>query len=213
MNAKIGCDLEFSAIIVNADKIYPNNFKLSLNLITATEDNYQQNVAYQRIMFLIEEIVNNSIIVTTENPILEDITDIFNNNHFMILPDEPYDQVLGYILFNKISAIMEERLIIDNLIISSNLNNIKYTIDEFNEFEEDEELIEHWWDRSDISCSDDPNEIECNISWEDIDMEWEEPTDEEEPTEIVFNPEKKTASISILEGGKSLKKKPTKEDE
>jgi hypothetical protein len=213
MNAKIGCDLEFSAIIVNDDKIYPNNFKLSLNLITATEDNYQQNVAYQRIMFLIEEIVNNSIIVTTENPILEDITDIFNNNHFMILPDEPYDQVLGYILFNKISAIMEERLIIDNLIISSNLNNIKYTIDEFNEFEEDEELIEHWWDRSDISCSDDPNEIECNISWEDIDMEWEEPTDEEEPTEIVFNPEKKTASISILEGGKSLKKKPTKEDE
>ena len=211
MNVKLSYELDFPVIIVDDSKLLANSYNLKMNLITATENNYHQNIAFQRILFFIREIFENSILIHSENPNLIDILKLFENNHYCILPEEPYDQAIGYLLFHKLSAITEGKLEIENIIISSDLSDgVMYTIDDFNIFESTEDKNSSkllWWDRSDITTADGEG-IPANISWEDIDLSWDSPleTDVPDDVELVFTPEKKstTPSIIVLDGGKEL---------
>jgi len=201
MNVKLSYDIDFVAIVIDERKMFPNTFNLQINVITATDDSYEQNVAFQRILFLIKEIFNNSIFINYKNPNLLAIKQLLGNNHFIILPEDPYDQVIGFILFHKITAITEGKFEVDTITISSkDSDNIIYTIDDFSDFDNLENDKEQWWDRSDIST----NSIleENNITWKDLDLAWKV---DEDGTEIVFPADRKIPSIFILEGGKDIK--------
>jgi hypothetical protein len=210
MNVKLSYDMDFSAIIIDDTRMVPTTFNVSINVITATENGAHQNIAFQRILFFINEILRNSVIINAKNPIILDVFKMFPRNHFCVIPDDPYEQLIGFILFHKLSAITEEKLEIDRIIISSNTSNdIMYTIDDFNDFEsEDTDKID-WWNRSDITCSED-DKLTAAIAWDDIDLNWDyNPEDDEvefqqEPT---FSQLKKNPSIVVLDGGK----KPAKE--
>lgn len=209
---KLSYDIEFSSIIINERRIFPNIFDLQINVNTLTEDSYEQNVAFRRILFFIQEIIDRSIFIYEKNPIFPALKETLKNNHFVVLPEEPYDQIIGFMLYNKLSAITEERFELDSLIISSkDSNNIMYTIDDLNIFDgEEDSEIENWWNLSELTSTNDEKEIESNIDWEDVDLGWEyieegECNCEDDEPEVVFAPEKKNNSIFILEGGKSSK--------
>lgn len=215
MEVKLSYDIDFSAIIVDEHKIFPNTFKVQINVFTAIDDGYEQNIAFQRILFFIKEMLEKSIFIKNDNPNLSILKDTFKNNHIILLPAEPYDQIIGFILYNKLMAITEDRFELDNIIIGSKeADFIMYTIDDLNDFDLDETTV-NWWNNSSLTASNDPKEIESNVSWEDVDLGWDyidcdectlnkNENSSEEP-EVIFAPEKRINKIFILEGGKSPK--------
>jgi hypothetical protein len=217
MNVRLSYDLNFSAIICDGDRLLPNRYTMKVNVITATENSNYQNIALQRILFFMREIFENSIILNSENPHILKLSEMFGNNHLVFLPEEPYDQILGIMLFQKFSAITEENFEIESVIIGSELSdNIMYTIEDYNNFPDYAYITdEHptaWWDRSDITTAD-IKQTADNISWKDLDLDWDtiyadilENTsndEDEELLEIIFDPEtkKKNPKIFVLEGG------------
>ena len=218
MNVKLSYNFDLPAIVVEDQKILPNRYNIHLNLTTATEDINHQNIAFERILFMINEIFSNTVFISGDNENLEQIVTVLPKNHFTILPEDPYDHIIGIMLYHKFSAITEEKFEINELIIGSTLSkDVKYTIDEFNEFDEEdceccadcEECANDtipWWDRSDITTIDfESDDTEDNISWDDIELNWDF-VDEEKNTEIIFTPNKKTV-FTVINGG------PDKNDE
>lgn len=217
MNVKLSYTLDFSAIVSNHDRLLPNRYTMEVNIITATENNNYQNIAFQRILFFVREIFEDSIFINAENPILSKIADVFGSNHLVLLPDDPDEQIIGIMLFHKFSAITEGNFEIESVIIGSELtDNLMYTVDDFSDFPQyslitDERPIP-WWNRSDISTAD-INQISEEITWEDIDLNWDRIEESESidsnienELEIIVDCEeqKSNSKFFVLEGGAKI---------
>jgi hypothetical protein len=206
MDTKLNYNVDFSIITCEDDRILPNKYHVVINLITVDENSSYQNIALERIIFFIKEIFENSLLISLEHPKLEDIVNIWNPNHLAIFPEDPIDHIIGIILYHKLSAIIEEHLIIDNIVIKSDLSKVGYTVDDFSEFEqcdcENCRDIIPWWNRSDISTTD-FDQITQAISWKEIDLDWNRPeiSDDEEKLDVEFDPEVEQPEIVVLDGG------------
>jgi hypothetical protein len=211
LNEKLSYDLDLSAIVCDDKTMLPNTYNLQVNLLSATENNAYQNIAYQRIVFFLKEIFENSVILSIDNPHLEDMVNIWGSNHIVTLPCDPYDQIIGVMLFHKLSAIVEDVFAIDNITITSRLSDdITYTIEDDTVFEsEDGDLM--WCDRSDITTTD-IGQISEDITWEHLDLDWdnEQFSEDEESTEqeteeleveVELEAPKKKPRIIVLSGG------------
>src|ERR1035441_330722 len=117
MNIKLSHDVDFSAVIVDGDRIFPNFYKLKINLITLTENSSYQNVAIQRILIFLQEIFDGSILCNIKNINANKLIRIAKNSRVILLPEEPYDQIIAMILFHKLYAIVEGNFEIDSVII------------------------------------------------------------------------------------------------
>ena len=174
MNIKLSHDVDFSAVIVDGDRIFPNFYKLKINLITLTENSSYQNVAIQRILIFLQEIFDGSILCNIKNINANKLIRIAKNSRVILLPEEPYDQIIAMILFHKLYAIVEGNFEIDSVIIGSNISpNLMYTIEDFEPFEFDKTKIDiPWWERSDPTTTDNTKLLKFAPSWADINLEW-----------------------------------------
>jgi len=97
----------------------------------------------------------------------------------IILPETPVDQIIGIMLYCKLNAIMQDRLYITQLKISSDLGqNLWYLQDDQEDVGPFEEL--GWWHTAD------PNTFEKNTNysniirlqksntWHDFHLEWDD---------------------------------------
>ena len=177
MNVKLSHDISFSAVVVDGNRIFRANlYTIKLNIITATENRTYQNVALRRILFFINEIFNGSILINIKNPNVTKLIKIAKDSQIIQLPDEPYDQIIGMILFDKLSVITEENLAIESIAIGSHIaKDLFYTVDDFEDFEYDSSIENPpWWMRSDTSVTND-TKILANIdTWSDLNLDWEE---------------------------------------
>ena len=204
MNVKLSHDVDFSAVVVEGARIFPNSYKLKINMVTATENSIHQNVAIQRILIFIREIFNGSVLCHSKNPNASKLTKIVKDSRVILLPEEPHDQIIAMILFHKLHAIVEGNFEIDSLVIGSNISpDLTYTIDEFADFEYDNTKVEiPWWGRSDTSTTDIPKYLKYATTWADINLEW----NREEKFELEFIPDMEydntdKPDIVVLDGG------------
>ena len=208
MNVKISHDVSFSAVVVDGARIFPNSYKLKINMITMTDDNNHQNVAIQRILVFIQEIFNRSVLCHVNNPNVSKITKIAKDSRVILLPEEPYDQIIAMILFHKLHSIVEENFEIDTLIISSDISpNLQYTIEEFEYFEYEDKKIElPWWQRPDPSTTDNPKLFKKSARWSDMNLSWNK--NDQESIDLIFHPEYDNTEqdIVVLDGGGSNEK-------
>jgi hypothetical protein len=98
------------------------------------------------------------------------------------LPEEPVDQIIGMMLYYKLNAIMEDRMVITNLDISSRLGDGVW-------YQHDEEDVagpfvpDGWWHKSSIQHEtiereEEPGNVVKVIStgWYEMSLEWPENT-------------------------------------
>jgi hypothetical protein len=94
------------------------------------------------------------------------------------LPEEPVDQIIGMMLYYKLNAIMEDRMVITNLDISSKLGDGVW-------YQHDEEDVagpfspEGWWHKSSTQHDTiETEEVDDNVvkvistGWYEMDLEW-----------------------------------------
>jgi len=205
MNVKLSHSVGFSAVVVDGTRIFPNSYKLKIDFLTLTENSVHQNVAIQRILIFIKEVLNNSVFIHDKNPNIKKIASLAKESRVILFPEEPFDQIVALILFHKLHAISEGKFEIDKIKIGSDISpDLQYTVEDFENFDYDSEKIEvPWWMRPDPSTTDDPKRLKFASSWADINLEWEPKTDKE--LDVVFELEMDdnmdSPDVVVLDGG------------
>ncbi len=202
MNVKLSHDVSFSAVVVDGFQIFPNTYKLKIDMLTVTENAVHQNVAIQRILFFIKEILNGSVFIHAKNPNVKKISNLAKESRVILFPEEPFDQIIALILFHKLHAIVEGKFELDNIKIGSNVSpDLMYTVEDFENFEYDESKIESpWWQRPDPSTTDELKKIKKCNSWADLNLDWEENNSDLQFVLELENNEVQP-SIVVLDGG------------
>lgn len=196
MNVRLTYNIDFMGINVRRGNIIPNKYSVKLNMITATEDSYIQNIAFDRIKFFVKEIFHNSLFTSGEHDQLDSIITLAKGK-LVILPEEAVDQIIGMVLFCKLNAILDGNIILEELEISStDGDNVVYIVDETDNFDifidsknkngQKKKKVMPWWKREDITSYDTKTNTDEKFNWADIELSWD--ADENVP-DFEFIPE------------------------
>jgi len=128
MNIQIQKDFTFMTAIHFESKYMVNLYELSAKMEVCTEDVREQNIAIERMNYFLTGQIEDVIFVQdTEKEAIQNYTNA--GIKVCVIPEEPYDQIIGMLLINKCNAIMEGRIIITEITFGSKLSNlIKFNI-------------------------------------------------------------------------------------
>ena len=180
MNVRLSTELNLLASIHWMGEVTNNVYAIGLGLLTNTENNHEQNVAMSRIRYYINDLIRSGIFIDKEHA-----TNIkqLNSCGFktIILPEPPFDQSVATMLYCKLNAICEGKLIITDITVSSaEGDNVRFHHDgedSFGPFAE-----EGWWNEADPSwcehTTENPSgkvlELDRKLSWNDLGLGWDE---------------------------------------
>ena len=183
MNVRLRYELPFTAGIYHDGSFYMNNYNLRLLMATVSEDPNDQTTAFDRLKHFVYSCMESTIFINADeteqhNRFIQAGLDITT------MPGEPVDQLIGIMLYHKLNAVMENRMIVFETEISSAAGEYMTYL-----HSEDEDLVglvqPEWWTTPDLIHSDIvPVESEkivsmpSGTSWRDLEMDWDLSTDE-----------------------------------
>lgn len=194
MNTQIQRDFEFQAAVHFEGAFMMNTYSMTLFMEVKTESIREQNVAMERLKYIIGDSFENSVFVNMkETKIIEKYTSA--GLKVCIVPDDPYDQIISLLLIRKANEVCEGRLDILEISLTSKLS------DGVTFMEEIETALnalpnDGWWSNTSPSlCSKSQNKKEKIVKlikdeWSDMGLCWQEK--KLKHTDVVFtlNPEK-----------------------
>ena len=178
MNVKLQYDAEFLAGIYYDSRLQMNQYSVSLNLVTCVNDPITTNIAMDRVKaFLYGQLESTVFINTRAGSETAEMLAILGCN-VTTLPEEPVDQIIGMMLYYKLNAVMEGRMIIDRLDISSVLgDSVWYQHD--NEDGAGPFAADGWWNEANcqhhnLDTADESENVVkvINKGWREYGLEW-----------------------------------------
>lgn len=179
MNVRLRHDMHFTAGIYYGGQTRMNNYTLTLWMTTACSDLQDQNTAFERIKFFIYGKMDSTVFINSAH---QDQCQLLMSAGLKVttLPGEPVDQLIGIMLYYKLNAITEGRMIIEETEITSAMgDNITYLHSEH----ENTDIVAHpdWWQMSDpVHCDLDLIDTDKVVampqasSWRDLELSWSE---------------------------------------
>lgn len=191
MNVRLKYNTDFVAAVYYEDDLRMTNYDLCLKLVTGTLAPEEHNIALERLKYFIQVELDSTIFINASN---EDQCGLFDyaGLKFTTLPEEPIDQIVGIVLFSKFNAIMEGRLIVTELEISSALGeNIIYlhsAAEDAGPF-----AANGWWNSAtpehcDYVDAEEENVVEVISAnqWRELDLHWPDPEASTKDNTVVF---------------------------
>lgn len=177
MNVRLQYDIEFLAGIYYEDSLQMNKYDASISLTTATKDVASTNIAMERLKAFVFEELASTVFINQNNMERAEFLQIIGAN-VTTLPEEPVDQIIGMMLYYKLNAIMEGRMVITSLDISSSLGDgVWYQHDE--EDSSGPFAKQGWWhDASTQHETIEPAEVPDNVvkvistGWHELGLDW-----------------------------------------
>jgi hypothetical protein len=192
MNVRLQYDLEFVAGIYYDNQLQLNTYSVVINLLTKTKDPVSINIAMERLKWFVHGELANTVFF---GPHSMDQAELFYSIGVNVttLPEEPVDQIVGMMLFNKLNAIMEDRMVVSSLDISSTLGDgVWYLHDD----EDSQGPFAHpdgWWNlpslqHETVELEDIPNNVVKVITdgWRELELDWPEETTITTGNTVVF---------------------------
>lgn len=189
MNVYLKKQLQFSTGLVYRDQFQINSYDVILKILTVSTDHDEQNIAYERMKYWIDYILQDSVLIDEHSEKLPAYQE--TGQRLIVIPEEPVDQLIGIMLYLKINAIMEKRMVITEVELSSAVGeDISYT------HIAGEELgplgVDGWWSDSRPVWSwtkkkqteDKVIEMDRMPEWGDLDLDWA--TEDKEKSTVVF---------------------------
>lgn len=179
MNVRLQYNQEFLAGIYYEDQLQINSYEVSINLLTKTTDSASTNIAMERLKAFVHGVLESTVFINQANDERAEFLQLAGCN-VTTLPEEPFDQIVGMMLYYKLNAIMEDRMVITNLDISSTLGDGVW-------YQHDEEdsagpfVTDGWWHRASVQHETiEREEVPGNVvkvvlaGWHEMDLEWPE---------------------------------------
>jgi hypothetical protein len=190
MNVRLQYDLEFLGGIYYQDLLQLNQYHVSLNLTTQTKNPADTNIAMDRLKCFVLGELESTVFINQSLQERGELMSMMGIN-ITVLPEEPVDQIIGIMLFHKLNAIMEGRMTVDSLDISSSLGDSVW-------YQHDVEdapgpfAQPGWWHDSGpshslLSPTDTDNVVKITDNqWREYGLEWPEETAEHSGNTVVF---------------------------
>jgi len=121
MNVRIRFNTEMRTAAWFGDDFLINNFAVNLQLITQSHDASDHAICMGRVRTVIDQL-EHSVFVNQNNT---GKIDEFINCGLRVtaFPQEPIDQIVGIVLFEKLNAVLENRMRVTDLDICSDLGD------------------------------------------------------------------------------------------
>jgi hypothetical protein len=182
----------FTAGIFYDGNLRMNNYNLRLWMTTNSENTADQNIAFERIKYFVYTQMDSTIFI---NRRLEDQCRQFVGAGLNIttIPGDPVDQLVGIMLYYKLNAITEDRMIIvETELGSAQSENMTYLHSDFENITGYEQP--DWWTSPDLTHSDfvateseNVVAISQSTAWRDLELAWtDQPTVDDTGNIVVF---------------------------
>jgi hypothetical protein len=191
MNVRLQYDLEFLAGIYYEDQLQMNRYTVSLNLLTKTKDSVSTNIALDRVKAFVHAALESSVFINQDNIERAEFMQMIGIG-ITTLPEEPVDQIIGMMLYYKLNAVMEGRMVVTGLDISSTLGDSVW-------YQHDEDDApgpfagEGWWHQASMQHETvvrdpEPGNIVKVLStgWYELNLEWPENSAPVSDNTVVF---------------------------
>lgn len=197
MNVKIGYTTQFIAAVWWNDKLIMSNYDVTFKLITAGMDPANTNTALDRLKYMLEEYLVDAVFVNHTD--VDQIKKLKAAGiKVIVMPEEPVDQIIGMMLYSKISAVMEGHMLIRSVMVSSTAgDSVVYEHDSTESVAPFDQP--GWWNSTEPHCEmptkRNPEKvfvIAATNQWRDLGLDW---VDNSKPNEdgnvLVFTEFKK----------------------
>lgn len=126
MNVRLRYSTVFTAGLFYDDQLRMNNYQVKLHMTTNSEEGEDHNIALDRIKYFLLNQLNSTVFINSDESAQCRAYAAAGIN-LTTLPEDPLDQVIGIMLYCKLNAILESRMIINEIEICSELGeNIVY---------------------------------------------------------------------------------------
>ena len=192
MNVRLKYDIMFTAGVYYNNQVRMNNYSLRLWMTTNSENSVDQTISFERIKYFIYTQIDSTIFINNE---LEDQCYLFTEAGLDIttIPGDPVDQLIGIMLYYKLNAITEDRMLVMETELSSTCGeNMTYL---HGEFENTSGYVQPaWWTTPDLTHSDfvpvdseNVMAIPQSTAWRDLELAWpDEPAVDAPGNVVVF---------------------------
>ena len=192
MNVRLKYDMHFTAGVYYNDSLRMNNYSLRLWMTTNSENAADQNISFERLKYFIYTQVDSTVFINGE---LDDQCRRFINAGLDIttMPGDPVDQLVGIMLYYKLNAITEDRMIVIETELASTIGeNMTYI---HSDYENTVGYVQPaWWTSADLTHSDITSiesenvvAISQNTAWRDLDLAWaDDPATDDSGNIVVF---------------------------
>lgn len=197
MNVTIEYPAEFLSAVYWNDQVMFNCYTIRCEMITGSRDHTEQNIALERLKYIVFGQMQNSVFVDAKEKAAIKRLEAAGLRT-IVLPEQPVDQVVGMMLYSKLDAVMEGRILVSQLRLSSDLGeNVVYS-------QTDAETIgpfepRGWWNCAEPSCTDAKSTAGKVVSiatkaatWQSLDLHWDqEPNKDSNNTVVAFRKDDK----------------------
>jgi len=180
MNVRLQYDLEFLAGIYFEDRLQMNRYSVSMSLLTKTKDGASTNAALERVKAFVHGAMDSTIFINQANTESAEFLQMAGCD-VTTLPEEPVDQIVGMMLYYKLNAITEGRMIITGLDLCSTLGDSVW-------YQHDEDDVagpfadEGWWHQPNMRhdsiepepMPDNVVKVTTTIDWHELELDWPE---------------------------------------
>jgi hypothetical protein len=179
MNVRLKHNMSFTAGVYYGGEMCMNHYSMGLYMTTNSTDPVSHNVAFERIKYFVYNKLDSTIFINSAE---QDKCERFVNAGLSIttLPGEPVDQLIGLMLYYKLNAIIEDRIIVDETEISSVLGENMIYLHCENEHT-DIGTMPDWW----TTCDPTHNNFElinidkivamhASTTWRELELTWPE---------------------------------------
>ena len=194
MNVRLMYNFDFLAGIYYQDQLQINRYTAHVTLLTQTEDTSSSNVAMDRVKNFVHGELFSTVFFGPQDHDKAEMFHVMGVN-VTTLPEEPVDQIIGMMLYFKLNAIMEDRMTITSLDISSTLgDSVWYSLDGDDNMAPFENASESaWWYSSSTQHHDLDNEsVPDNVvrvmpsDWHEYGLQWPEECAEPTNNTVIY---------------------------
>ena len=118
MNVRLVKDWQWQSGLLQEDVYYINQYHARIHMHTTTMSQNDHGVAYGRMQYWFQEIMQDSVMLTADHHLLAAYQ--ATEQRTLVFPEDPVDQLVGIMLCHKLNAICEQRLVITDVEIMSN---------------------------------------------------------------------------------------------
>jgi len=202
---------KFKSIIIVEGELFQNEYKVNLHITPYTADLKEQTTYFERLKHLLEQVFANTITTWREESLYE-VLKVSSSNRFIELPKPPYDQIMAAVTFCKANSILDGKILVNKLELSSwQGDGITYTVDKDSKelllldtpqwFTDKYKKFDPWWLRADTATYDrelDKGIYTGHFSWQETNI----------PVDKKHNDHAKIFEFNakVLDGGKDKNK-------
>ena len=188
----------FTSTILLHDSIVPNPYNITIKFNSNTDNINNQNRAFDRIKYFFHNMLNNGLIMNYKNVNADTLSQYADK--IIMIPEEPFDQIMVAIIHSKLINIVEGNIQITEVRLDSwQGDNVIYTSEAFGItklFTEGDFGDVQWWQHT-KPITFNPSDPEYVIAeWKDFNLEFDKK--KEKPQ----NKSKKKFNPTIIDGGK-----------